>query len=168
MTSPYDVTVRDPSDAVFARPEAEVHSEFKKVIHQAMREGTAALLADFYVRVAASGDVAEMRKAIQMGITATGAEAAKAVDPYSGLATINITVNHGVVNMGAVTAPAGAQFGDVRAFDPNLDITDAVVHEKAPLVRPWTDFTQPTPAMLRNYMVNMDVADFGLADLVDL
>lgn len=162
-----EVTVRDPADAVFKRPEAEVHSDFKKVIHQAMREGTMALLADFYTKVASSGDVAEMRKAIQMGIAATGAEAAKAVDPYSGLATINITVNHGVVNMGAVTAP-GNQFGDVRAFDPNLDIVDAVVHEKAPLVRPWTDFTQPTAAMLRNYMVNVDVADFGLTDLVEL
>ena len=141
-----------------------MHAEFKKVIHQVMREGTAALLAEFYEKVIASNDIGEMRKAIQLGITATGAEAAKALDPYAGLAVVNITVNHGsvTVNQSATDMPA------IQGWvvdQPATAVEDAAYRA----VRPWSPDTLPTSTMLRNYLVNADVADMaGLVELLDI
>lgn len=68
---------------------AALSSEFKESVHALLREGGLQLIPDYILKVMTHGNLEDRRKAIELIIKTTGAEAEKKADPNSGLPVFN-------------------------------------------------------------------------------
>lgn len=110
-------------------------SEFKESVHALLRAGGLQLIPDYIERVMTSGNLEDRRKAIELVIKTTGAEAEKKVDPNSGLPVFNFVFHAatGQMQVQAVTpvveevpppkpepvaAPAELVTLEMEAFEP--------------------------------------------------